>query len=128
MASPKGWKVWNRRGKAAVADAALLQDMRPAVEELWRMLRYLADLETVWPSLTEEQQAEIQASSVHREGFHAERAQERVSELGGLVSQIRSQAFRPACAMILEFLDDWENEEPDKLKVVLAMIDDSARR
>lgn len=125
VTSPKGWKVWNRIGKAAAADAALLQDMRPAVEELWRMLRYLSDLRAVWPSLTAEQQAEIEASNVYQQDFHAQRAQDRVLELSRQASGLRSQASRQVRSMILEFLDGWQNAEPDRLKVVLALIDGS---
>ncbi len=73
--------LWVRR--AGKRDRELFRQIEPLLEELWDPIRYMADLKSVWPDLTEAQQAEIEASSVHQERFHERKAEDLTEQIFG---------------------------------------------
>jgi hypothetical protein len=110
--------------RAASRDRAVMRDVAALLDDLWRPVRFLADLESVWPDLTEEQRREIQLSTPFREGFHEARAEERVREIKVLTRRIRAFRNWRLRAAIMQFLKDWRNQEPDELRVLIAMMKD----
>ena len=108
--------------RATGQDRKILEQMTPLFEDLWRMQRYLSDLELVWPSLSPEQREEIESSRTHRERFHENRAERQATELLALAKQIRSVRHARLRATILRCLKDRKKQEPDMIKVVLSMI------
>ena len=108
--------------RATGHDRKIFEQMTPLFEDLWRMQRYLFDLELVWPSLSVERREEIESSRIHQERFHENRAEQRAAELLALAKRIRSVRHARLRATILQCLKDRKNQEPDMIKVVLSMI------
>ena len=108
--------------RATGHDRKIFEQMAPLLEDLWRMQRYLSDLEFVWPRLSIEQREKIESSRIHRERFHENRAEQRAAELLALAKRIRSVRHARLRATILQCLKDRKNQEPDMIKVVLSMI------
>ncbi len=108
--------------RATGHDRKIFEQMAPLFEDLWRMQRYLSDLELVWPRISNEQREEIESSRIHRERFHENRAERRAVELLALAKRIRSVRHARLRATILQCLKDRKKQEPDMIKVVLSMI------
>lgn len=102
-------------------EAALVERIISLLDELWRPTRFLADLNAVWPSLTDAQRAEIEQSSVFREKFHENRAQELIRELQTLSNELPSN-YRDVRADIAKFVRQWRQEEPDTLKILIGRL------
>lgn len=98
------------------------------MNELWGYLRYLADLKAVWPRLTGDQRSEIDHSSAHQDRYHEKHAARLVEEIRLRTLEIRAHRHEPIKNQILAFLDDWQNQEPDMLKVITAMISRGDRK
>lgn len=122
MAVSLGSRIRGGLSRATGHDRKIFKQMTPLLEDLWRMQRYLSDLETVWLSLSAEQREEIESSRVHRERFHENRAERQAAELLTLVKRIRSVRHARLRATILECLTDRKMQEPDMIRVVLSMI------
>lgn len=105
----------------AEEQAALVERVIELLEELWRPTRFLSDLDAVWPTLTDEQRAEIEQSSVYRDKFHENRAQELVQELQSLIGELPA-AYRDVRGDIGRFLRQWRQEEPDTLKILVGRL------
>ncbi|MDP7638446.1 MAG: hypothetical protein QGG73_01840 [Candidatus Hydrogenedentes bacterium] len=103
-------------------DVDLFSELDPLLEELWGYLRHLADLKSVWPRLTEKQRSDIDSSAVHRDRFHEKNAERLVEEIRTRASRIRAHRHTPLKNRIIEFLDNWRDQEPDMLKVIQAMM------
>lgn len=112
--------LWARR--AGKRDKELFRQIEPLLEELWDPMRYMADLKSVWPDLTEAQRAEIEASSVHKEQFHERKAENLTEQIFGLAKGVRSFNHWRLRAVLLAFLKNWDDQEPDNLKVLLSMV------
>ncbi len=106
---------------SAAEEAALVNRIMELLDELWRPTRLLADLNAVWPGLTDEERAEIEESSVYKEKFHENRAQELVRELQELVGDLPS-AYRDVRGDIGRFIRQWRQEEPDTLKILIGRL------
>lgn len=103
-------------------DLERLEAMIPLLEALWKNLRYLDDLRVVWPRLTDAQRAEVEASSVHRNRFHEQSVESAAAELRGLARGLRSYRYWRLRGLVIEFIENWREQEPDKIKVLTAMI------
>lgn len=101
--------------------AALVERIIVLLEDLWRPARFLSDLNAVWPDLTDEQRAEIEESTVYKEKFHENRANEIVRELQSLVGELPS-GYRDIRGDIGRFLRQWRQEEPDTLKILVGRL------
>ena len=112
--------IWIR--VASTRDREVFRQMEPLMEDLWNPMRFLADLRSVWPDLSETQRREIESSSVYRDQFHEKRAVDYVKQLRKLARNLRSTTNWPLRRSIRLFLSDWEAREPDSLKVLLAMV------
>jgi hypothetical protein len=91
-------------------------------------MRYLADLKAVWPNLTEEQQKDIDNSPVQQNRFHEKRAEQLVEAIGARTLDLKAHGHTALKGKILEFLDDWKDQEPDMLKVIHAMMIRDSRK
>ena len=111
-----------KAGKSTPEEVAQLVDrIIVLLDELWRPARFLSDLGAVWPDLTDEQRAEIEQSSVYKEKFHENRAQELVRELQTLVGELPS-GYRDIRNDIGRYLRQWRQEEPDTLKILVGRL------
>ncbi len=109
-------------GAGAAHDQVALKEIRPILDALWPPLRFLADLKTVWADLEPEEQREIEDSRPFRERFHERLAKGYLEELRRLTQQLGSAQYRGIRDELMLFLEHWEDQEPDKVKVFSAMI------
>lgn len=110
-----------RSSYTAEEEAALVDRIIVLLEDLWRPARFLADLDAVWPDLTDQQRAEIEESTVYKEKFHENRAQAVVRELQSLIGELPS-GYREVRNDIGRFLRQWRQEEPDTLKILVGRL------
>ena len=103
-------------------DLEVLERIAPVVENLWKPLRFLADLKQVWPVLTEDEREEIKRSRPFRERFHERLAERYVVELMDMTQEIHSTKYRGLREELSEFLERWDEQEPDRLKIMNAVI------
>lgn len=109
-------------GTGVIRDRQVLEDIRPILDALWPPLRFLTDLKTVWADLDPEDQREIEESRPFQERFHERLAQGYLKELGQLTQQLGSAQYRGLRDELSQFMDNWQDQEPDKLKVFSAMV------
>ena len=100
----------------------MLEEIGPILDALWPPLRFLSDLKNVWADLEPEKQREIEESRPFQERFHERLAQGYLKELGQLSQQLGSAQYRGLREELSQFLENWQDQEPDKLKVFLAMV------
>jgi len=113
-------------GTGVTRDRKVLEDIGPILDALWPLLRFLTDLETVWVDLDPEKQREIEESRPFQERFHERLAQGYLKALGQLTQQLGSAQYRGLRDELSQFLKNWQDEEPDKLKVFSAMVRSSS--
>ena len=109
-------------GAWAARDQEVLEEIRPVLDALWPPLRFLADLKTVWADLEPEEQREIENSRPFHERFHERLANGYLDELGRLTQQLGSVQYRGIRDELALFLEHWQDQEPDKVKVFSAMV------
>ena len=109
-------------GRAIDRDLRVLEKIAPILNDAWRPLRFLADLRTVWPDLGPEQRDAIEVSRPIRDRFHERLARGYLMQLDELTPQIGSAQYRSLRDEMMVFLESWEKQEPDKLKVFSAVI------
>ncbi len=109
-------------GTGAARDQAMLGEIRSVLDALWPPLRFLGDLKTVWADLEPEEQREIEDSRTFRERFHERLAKGHLEELRRLTQQLGSAQYRGIRDELMLFLEHWEDQEPDKVKVFSAMV------
>lgn len=103
-------------------DRSVLQSMAPRLEALWRPLRFLADLERVWHELPPEERQSIESSRAYRDQFHRRLAEGHVIELRRLTGELHAAEHRELRESLRVFLDRWEFQEPDQVKVLSALV------
>ena len=113
---------WKHSTRASQEDAELFAELDSLIDELWGYTRYLADLKAIWPNLTEEQRSEIDNSATHQDRYHEKNAERLVEDIKSRTLEIRAHRHVMLKKKILDFLDDWRNQEPDTLKVIHAMM------
>ena len=113
-------------GTRVTRDRKVLEEIEPILDALWPPLRFLTDLKTVWADLDPEEQREIEESRPFQERFHERLAQAYLNELGRLTQQLGSAQYRGLRDELSEFLENWQDQEPDKLKVFSAMVRSSS--
>lgn len=96
--------------------------MKPMLEDLWRGLRFLADLRSVFPHLSETERREIVESRVRREQFHERLVRENAQEALVLARQIKSFKYRRLKDDLVKYIDECEAREPDQIKVFVAQL------
>ncbi len=107
-------------------DRQVLQTMAPRLDALWRPLRFLADLEKIWNDLPGEDRREIEASRPYRDQFHRRAAEGHVIELLRLAGDIHAPEHRELRDSLKIFLDRWEFQEPDQVRVLSALVRQAA--
>lgn len=105
----------------AEEQAVLIGRTIELLDALWRPARFLADLNAVWAGLSDEQRAEISESSVYKEKFHENRAQEMVRELQALVVEL-PPSCRDVRNDLIRYLRQWRQDEPDELKIFVGRL------
>lgn len=108
--------------KIVKKDREIFVTMMPLLDELWRPLRFLGDLNSVWPDLSDVQRVEIEQSIPYREHFHEQRIEKYVSELAPMARAIRAFRHRPIRQELIGFLEHWQTREPDRVKVLVGMM------
>ncbi len=103
-------------------DRDVLQAMAPRLEALWRPLRFLADLERVWHELPAEERESIESSRPYRDQFHRRLAEGQVIELRRLAGDLHAPEHRELRDSLRLFLDRWEYQEPDQVRVLSALV------
>jgi len=109
-------------GTGITHDRKVLEDIGPILDALWPPLRFLSDLKIVWADLDPEIQQEIEKSQPFQERFHERLALGYLKELGRLTQLLGSPQHRGLRDELSQFLETWQDQEPDKLKVFLAMV------
>lgn len=103
-------------------DRQVLLSMCPRLDALWKPLRFLADLEQVWPELEDAERDEIEKSRPYRDQYHRRLAEGYVNELRRLVESLHSPENRELRDALRQFLDRWELQEPDQIRVLSALV------
>lgn len=103
-------------------DRAILKQMEPLVDDLWKPLRFLADLRSIWIDLEPRERQRIEESRPFRERHHERLAHAYADQLMQKAQQLRESRHSELRDELLQYLEYWEEQEPDKLKVVSAMI------
>ena len=103
-------------------DRGVLQAMAPRLEALWRPLRFLADLEKIWHELPSEERQSIESSRPYRDQFHRRLAEGHVIELRRLTTDLHAPEHRELRESLRVFLERWEFQEPDQIKVLSALV------
>ncbi len=109
-------------GTGVVRDQKVLEQIGPVLDALWPPLRFLTDLKTVWADLEPEEQRDMEESRPFQERFHERLARGYLKELGQLTQQLGSPQYRGLRDELTQFLENWQDQEPDKLKVFSAMV------
>ena len=103
-------------------DRQVLLAMCPRLDALWKPLRFLADLEQVWPELEETERDEIENSRPYRDQYHRRLAEGHVNELRRLADNLHAPDHRELRDALRQFLDRWELQEPDQIRVLSALV------
>ena len=109
-------------GTGVAHDRKVLEDIVPLLDALWPPLRFLTDLKSVWADLDPREQREIEESRPFQDRFHERLARGYLKELGQLTQQLGSPQYRGLRDELSQFMENWQDQEPDKLKVFLAMV------
>lgn len=117
-----GIVLWTRMRRTSRSDMETLGEVDAALDELLPPLRFLADLDRVWPELDASQRREIEDSYAYRNRHHEKQAEDAVQRLVTLTRQIRALKHRRLRADLEQFLKDWRRQEPDQVKVFQALI------
>lgn len=110
-------------GTTVPHDEAIVTEILPLLEDLRTPLRFLSDLKAVWPDLTPEQREELENLKPLRERFHERLATGYLRRLENLTGQLSSGTYRALRDDLMTFIENWQEQEPDKLKVFKAMIE-----
>ena len=111
--------LFSLRGKK---DNEILAAIIPMMEELIKPMRFLNDLDAVWNELSDQERVEIEKSRVYKERDHQNKVEEHVERLNRMIEQLKSFKYRNLRLEMQHFLDDWENQEPDRIKVLQGLI------
>jgi hypothetical protein len=103
-------------------DRQVLISMSPRLEALWKPLRFLANLEQVWPELDKAERDEIERSRPYRDQYHRRLAESHVNELRRLVDKLHAPDHRELRDALRQFLDRWELQEPDQVRILSALV------
>jgi hypothetical protein len=103
-------------------DRSVLLAMSPRLDALWKPLRFLADLEQIWYELEDAERTEIEQSRPYRDQFHRRLAEGHVNELRRLADKLHSPDHRELRDALRQFLDRWELQEPDQVRVLAALV------
>jgi len=109
-------------GSTVSQDEAVVADILPLLDDLWSPMRFLADLQAVWPDLTPEEREELENLQPLRERFHERLATGYLRRLEDLTGLLSSGPYRSLRDELMTFIENWQEQEPDKLKVFKAMI------
>lgn len=104
------------------AERECMESMLPIMDELLPALRFLADLNAVWKDLPEDEQQAIEESLVYREKDHQKLIDAGIRTLREKSATIRSSKHKKVALEIQEFLDNWRDHEPDRVKIIQAKI------
>ena len=103
-------------------DSEILAEMIPLMEELIKPMRFLSDLDAVWPDLSDDERADIEKSRVYRERDHERKIEERIEMLTQMTDRLKSFKYRNLRQEMRGFLNGWKTEEPDRVKVLQGLI------
>jgi len=109
-------------GKGGARDRKVLEEIDTILNSLWPPLRFLSDLRSVWADLEPEEQREIETSRPFQDQFHESLARGYVHQLSELTPQIGTSQYRGLRDELTIFLEHWDEQEPDKIRVFSSMI------
>ena len=110
------------RRKKIEGDHQTFQKMKPVLEDLWHASRLLADIEMVWPELSDTEREEILQSRTQKDRFHEKVAEGKVVELLEMSRGIQSFKYRRLREDLLRYLNRWDSREPDQIKIFAAQM------
>lgn len=108
------------RRKTVEEDLKTFRKMRPLLKDLWHASRLLADIELVWPELSDTEREDIMQSRTRRDEFHEKVAEEKVAELLEISRGIQSFKYRKIREEVQRHLKNWDSREPDQIKIFAA--------
>ena len=111
-----------KQGLKIKEDVKLMTAMLSLMEELFKPMRFLSDLATIWGELSDEERTDIEASRVYKERDHERLVKDRVQCLWDMTEQIKNSRNREIRLDMQKFLRNWPNEEPDRIKVLQGII------
>jgi len=103
-------------------DAKLYDQLESVLNRMWEPMRFLADLEAVWPSLSNEQRQEIDDSRVHQNKHHQHMVEEFAQQAKEITLQLKGHRNREVREGVQFFLEHWQQQEPDQIKILLAQM------
>ena len=103
-------------------DRQVLIAMSPRLDALWKPLRFLANLEQIWNDLEDDERSEIERSRPYRDQYHRRLAEGYVNELRRLADKLHSPENRELRDALRQFLERWELQEPDQVRVLAALV------
>jgi hypothetical protein len=96
------------------------------LQRMWEPMRFLADLEMVWPSLSNEQRQEIEDSQVFQNKHHQHMVEELAQQANEIAQQLKGPRSREIKEGVQFFIEHWQQQEPDQIKIFLAQIKTAA--
>jgi len=103
-------------------DRQILDAIAAGLDELWKPMRFLADLHEVWPELSEDERADIEASRPYRDQYHRRLAEAKVAELRRLSAEIHAHEHQTLRDRLEQFLRHWDAQEPDQARILSALV------
>ncbi|MCH7959642.1 MAG: hypothetical protein IID08_05905 [Candidatus Hydrogenedentes bacterium] len=101
-------------------DLRTFQKMKPVLDDLWHASRLLADIDMVWPGLSDTERDDILQSRTRKDRFHEKVAEGKIAELLEMSRGIQSFKYRKFREDLLRHLKHWDSREPDQIKIFAA--------
>ena len=108
------------RRKTIEGDIQTFQKMKPVLDDLWYASRLLADIDRVWPGLSDTERDDILQSRTRKDRFHEKVAKGKIAELLEMSRGIQSFKYRKFREDLLRHLKHWDSREPDQIKIFAA--------
>jgi hypothetical protein len=108
--------------RSAKKDEKLLDQLAAVLQRMWDPMRFLADLEAVWPSLNNEQRQEIEDSRIYQNKHHQHMVEELAQQAKEITLQLKGHRNREVKEGVQFFLEHWQQQEPDQIKILLAQM------
>lgn len=108
------------RRKTIAGDHETFRKMKPVLGELWHTCRLLADIDMIWPELSDTERDDILQSRTRKDRFHEKVAEGKVAELLQMSRGIQSFKYRKFREDMLRHLNHWDTREPDQIKIFAA--------
>ena len=108
--------------RSAKKEAKIYDQLAVVLQRMWEPMRFLADLEAVWPSLDHARRQEIEDSQVYQNKHHQHMVEELAQQAKEIALQLKGHRSREIRESVQFFLEHWQQQEPDQIKILLAQI------